>query len=196
VRSLESRSVNCLWLWFVLWKFWFIFCFIADSFLAAKIFRFSARGKNEAWQSRFVSASISCAVLSTAGSLQVPCVQAVVSTVGLPLAQAVTLLLFKILQGGSTLLFVTGYWKDYKVNGRIHHTVCLNTTYHQRSPQISHRKSAYQVSDRCHTCDFIARFCRATLTATSPVCLRCSRTYSGSLSRKGDARSGWHFSSE
>ena len=33
-------------------------------------------------------------------------------------------------------------------------------------------------------------------TPTSPVCFRCSRTYSGSLSRKGDARSGWHFSSE
>ena len=33
-----------------------------------------------------------------------------------------------------------------------------------------------------------ARFTETT--PTSPVCLRCSRTYSGSLSRKGDARSG------
>ena len=33
-------------------------------------------------------------------------------------------------------------------------------------------------------------------TPTSPVCLRCSRTYSGSLSRKGDARSNWRFSSK
>jgi len=37
---------------------------------------------------------------------------------------------------------------------------------------------------------------RRETTPTSPVCLRCSRTYSGSLSRKGDTRSGWHFSSE
>ena len=36
----------------------------------------------------------------------------------------------------------------------------------------------------------VARFTKRETTPTSPVCLRCSRTYSGSLSRKGDVRSG------